>query len=59
MLDFAVDLRERFLPAHRQHGMAQADEYSDESERLGPLSARQPPKRVAIQNEIAGNRRGR
>ena len=47
MLDFPVNLRQRFLAAHGQHGMSEADENRDEGYQPRNIDAIQPPKRMA------------
>ena len=52
MLDFAIHLREGFFAAHRQHGMAQADENNDQRDRVRPVVAVQPAERALIELHV-------
>ena len=44
-LDLAVDLRQRFLAAHRQNRVAESNQYRDAGD-AGPQRSPQPPERV-------------
>src|SRR5262245_8521727 len=46
MLDLAIDLRHRLFTAHRQHGMAEADHDSYETNRVWQRSVFQPAKGI-------------
>ena len=58
MLDFAIDLRQRFLAAHRENGVTEADEDRNRGE-SGPDRPSQPPKRIVGEAQIAQGRRRR
>ncbi len=56
--DLAVDLRERFLAAHRQNRVAEADEDRDRGERR-PDRPLQPAERVVGELDVAARRQRR
>src|SRR6266700_5490795 len=59
--DFAIDLRQRFLAAHREDGMTQCDEDGDDAEHVRKTAVRQPAEGAGAQPEVAwmGPRRQR
>ena len=44
VLNFPIDLRQRFLAAHGQDGMPQRDENRDDAEHVRQTAVRQPAK---------------
>src|SRR5439155_8524981 len=52
-LDFAVDLRQRFLSAHCQDGVAEGDEDGDDAEHVRKAAVREPAKSAGAQPEVA------
>ena len=58
LLDLAVNLRERFLAAHREDRVAEADEDGDRRERRPPRSF-QPAERIVGETQVARDRRRR
>ena len=57
--NFAVDLRERFLAAHGQHGMAQGDENGEDAKHVRKAAVREPSERAGAQPQVARVRQGR
>ena len=52
-LDFAIDLRQGLFSAHRQDGVAQGDEDSDDAEHVGKTAVREPAEGAGAQPEVA------
>ena len=57
MLDFAVDLCERFLAAHRQNRMSQADKNRNQRNHVRPLITVEPAERALVEFHVGGTRR--
>ena len=56
MLDFAVHLRKRFLAAHRQNRVPEADENRNQRNHVRPLIAIEPAERALIELHVPGMR---
>src|SRR5712692_7463463 len=52
MLDFAIDLCERFFAAHGQHGMAQANEDREDSGKMGEMQSIEPAHGVRLELQV-------
>ena len=52
LFDFAVDLRQRFLAAHGQHGVTEGDEDGNDAEHMRKTAVRQPAKSAGPKTQI-------
>ena len=50
--DFAINLRERFLAAHRQHGMAEADEDGNDPGKVCEVHAIEPSHGIGPELQV-------
>src|SRR3984957_1571547 len=57
--DFAIDLRERSLAAHGEHGMAERDENRDDAEHVRQVRVNQPAQRFFAEVNVTGIRKWR
>src|ERR1700757_1764411 len=57
--DFAIDLREGFFSAHREHGVPEGDEDGDDPKHVRQRTMRQPTEGARGEMTIAGIRKSR